>query len=61
MGRESERLKTTDVDESDKEIFQINTLYNVHQIKSNWTKTIMVKDKNIVIKLNPSSNLNIIP
>ncbi|KAE9543637.1 hypothetical protein AGLY_002437, partial [Aphis glycines] len=42
------------------EMFQIDTIFNVHQINS-WTKTIRVINKNITFKLDSGSDVNIIP
>lgn len=45
----------------EEEMFQIDTIYNVHQINSSWTKTIRVINKNITFKLDSGSDVNIIP
>lgn len=41
----------------DDEIFQINTIYDIHQIKTSWTKVIIVNNKNIVFKLDSGSDV----
>jgi len=42
-------------------MFQIDTIYNVHQINSSWTKTIRVINKNITFKLDSGCDVKIIP
>lgn len=56
-----EKKEVHEMHYGEEEMFQIDTIYNVHQINSNWTKTIRVINKNITFKLDSGSDVNIIP